>query len=151
MLNRILIVCALSALMLACGSREEAPPPQTAPPPQAVDHYSGHWRGLVQVTSTLPDAPSQMDVSATITANNPGQCGSFEYGAIACSGVWNCLSSFDSSVMEVQETVRYGGERCPNGSRAELRATNDPNVLEFHYSNAAIQAHGTVQREDVQY
>jgi len=136
--------------MVACGS-SEAPPPQVAPTPQAVDHYSGHWRGLARVTSAIPDAPQQMDVSATITANNPGQCGSFEYGAIGCSGTWNCVSSFDSATMQLQETVRFGGERCPNGATVSLQATQDGNQIVFTYQNAGISATGTLQRDDVQY
>ncbi len=149
MTKRLVLMCALGASLLgACGSRE-APPPVVAPPPQAVDHYSGHWRGLARVSSTLPGAPQQMDVSMTITANNPGQCGSFEYGAIGCSGVWNCLSSFDSPAMELQETVRFGGERCPQGAAVSLRATDNPNQLYFSYRNAAIAAEGTLQRGDM--
>ncbi|MCB9596750.1 MAG: hypothetical protein H6719_28770 [Sandaracinaceae bacterium] len=149
MLNRFVYACALGALLFACGSREEAPPPRVAPPPQVVDHYSGHWRGLARVQSTLPGAPQQMDVSMTITANNPGQCGSFEYGSIGCSGVWNCLSSFDSPQMDLQETVRFGGERCPQGAQVLLRATDNPRQIFFSYRNAAIAAEGTLERGDM--
>jgi len=149
MLNRLLLVCAIGSLMLACGS-DPAPAPVVAPPPQAaVDHYSGHWRGLARVSSTLPNAPQQMDISMTITANNPGQCGSFEYGAIGCSGVWNCASSFDSPTMTIQETVRVGQERCPPNAQVELRSTQDPSQIEFHYRNGGIQASGTLQRGDM--
>lgn len=144
-----LVLCAMGALLVACGG-SEPPPPVAAPPPQVVDNYSGHWRGLVQVTSTIPNAPQQMDVSATITANNPGQCGSFEYGAIACSGAWNCVSGFGDAVMQIQETIRFGQERCPNGAQVELRTTADSRQLEFHYTSSAIQAHGTLQRGDLQ-
>ncbi|MCA9610957.1 MAG: hypothetical protein KC619_35430 [Myxococcales bacterium] len=150
MTKRLVLVSALlgASLLTACGSREEAPPPVVAPPPQAVDHYSGHWRGLARVSSSLPGAPQQMDVSMTVTADNPGQCGSFEYGAIGCSGVWNCLSPFDAPTMDLQETVRFGGERCPQGAQVFLRATDNPNQLFFSYRNAAIAAEGTLERGD---
>lgn len=145
------LVCVLSCFVVAaaaCGG-SEAPPPEVAPAPVAVDHYTGHWRGLAAVTSSLPDAPSQMDVSVTIV--NEGQCGSFEYGAMACSGHWICNSSFDSPSMMITENVRYGGERCPNGAQIELRATNDPDTLEMIYRSAGISATGTLSRHDVQY
>ncbi len=148
MLNRLVLACAFGATLLACGSRE-APPPRVVVATQAVDHYSGHWRGLARVSSTLPGAPQQMDVSMTITQNNPGQCGSFEYGAIGCSGVWNCLSAFDSAQMDLQETVRFGGERCPQGATVMLRATDNPQQIFFSYRNAAIAAEGTLQRGDM--
>jgi len=113
----------------------------------ATDNFSGHWRGLADVTSALPNAPTQMDVSTTIV--NGTQCGSFEYGAIACSGVWTCNSSFNAPTMEISETVRYGDERCPTGARVELRQTNDPNQLQFIYQSAGISATGTLSRGDM--
>ncbi len=148
MFNRLLLVCSIGSLVLGCGS-DPAPAPVVAPTPQAADYYSGHWRGLARVTSSLPDAPQQMDISMTITRDNPGQCGSFEYGAIGCSGSWNCTSSFDSPSMIIQETVRFGGERCPPGAQVELRSTQDPNQIEFHYHNGGIQAMGTLSRGDM--
>lgn len=138
----------LSALLLAaaCGSsQEEAPPPQTAPPPQAVDHYSGHWRGVANITTDLPDAPPTMDIETTITPGG-GQCGSIEYGAIGCSGMWHCTSSYDAPVMVIQEQIRYGQERCPTNARVELRTTSNPDQLEFHYSSARIQGTATLER-----
>ena len=148
MTNRILLVCALGASLLACGSRQE-PPPRQVVVAQRADYYSGHWRGLARVSSSLPGAPQQMDVTLTITQDNPGQCGTFEYGAIGCSGVWQCMSAFDAPSMELQEQVRFGHERCPNGAQVSLRQTNDPTQLIFSYRNAAIAAEGTVSRTDV--
>ncbi|MEC7523575.1 MAG: hypothetical protein VYE22_27080 [Myxococcota bacterium] len=145
MSTRLSLFAAL--LLVACGSSEAAPPPQTAAPVQAApsDHYSGQWRGLADVTSTLPNAPEEMDIVATIV-NDSAQCGTFEYGAIGCSGTWTCTSGFGQTSMVVQESVRFGHERCPQGGRVELRATNDPDVLEFHYTNAGISAHGQLNR-----
>ena len=154
-MNRIhlaLLVPSVLFLIVACGG-SDPPPPQAAPvaaPPPAADYYTGHWRGLAQINSTLPNAPSQMDVSVTIV-NDAAQCGSFEYGALGCSGVWTCNSAYSDQVMELTETVRYGGERCPNGARVQLRATNDPDQIELFYENTGISAHGTLQRNDVQY
>ncbi len=148
MTKKIVLACALGASLLACGSREEAPPPVIVPA-RVVDHYSGHWRGLARISSTLPGAPQQMDVSMTITADNPGQCGSFEYGSIGCSGVWNCMSGFDSPTMDLQETIRFGGERCPSGAVVSLRATDNPDQIYFSYRNAAIAAEGTLNRGDM--
>lgn len=88
-----------------------------------------------------------MDVEATITSGG-GQCGTIEYGAIGCSGVWSCSSRYDEPAMIIQETIRFGGaERCPSNARVELRATNDPNTLEFHYSSPQIQGTGTLSRQ----
>ena len=141
-----LLALALAIPLAACGSRqEEAPPPATAPPPQAVDHYSGHWRGVANITSDIPDAPPTMDINTTITAGG-GQCGSIEYGAIGCSGMWICTSSFDAPVMVIDEQIRYGAERCSPNARVELRATDDPNVLEFHYSSPRVQGTATLER-----
>lgn len=145
------LVCLIPCFAIAaaaCGG-SEAPPPQTVAPVAAVDHYSGHWRGLAAITSSLPDAPTQMDVSVTIV--NDGQCGSFEYGALACSGGWTCNSRFDAPSMMITENVRYGAERCPNGAQVELRATNNPDQLEMIYRSAGISATGTLTRNDVQY
>ncbi|HHH30708.1 MAG TPA: hypothetical protein ENK57_20525 [Polyangiaceae bacterium] len=147
MAQRLLLIGALSSLMFACGS--DPAPVVTVAPQQVNDYYSGHWRGQARVTSSLPDAPTQMDISATITANDPGHCGAFEYGAIGCSGMWSCSSNFGADTMVLQETVRIGMERCPNGAQVELRATQNPNQLEFHYRNAGIQATGTLERGDI--
>ncbi len=140
----LILPCAL-VLLAACGS-SEAPPPQTPPPaPVAVDHYSGAWRGVANITTDLPDGPPTMDINTTITSDG-GICGSIEYGAIGCSGVWRCTSSYDSNVMIIEEEIRYGQERCPSAARIELRTTNDPDVLEFHYSSPRIQGTATLQR-----
>ena len=148
MSTRLSLFAAL--LLVACGSSEAAPPPQTAAPVQAApsDHYSGHWRGLAEVTSAMPNAPTEMDIDATIV-DGGGQCGTFEYGAIGCSGTWTCTSGFGQPSLIGQESVRFGHERCPQGGRVELRATNDPNVLEFHYTNAGITAHGRLNRSQM--
>ncbi|MGE0785456.1 MAG: hypothetical protein AB7S26_07200 [Sandaracinaceae bacterium] len=136
----------LGALVsVACGSRQE--PVQEAPPPQpvAVDHYTGHWRGVANISTDLPNAPPTMDIETTITAGG-GVCGSIEYGAIGCSGVWSCTSSYDAGVMIIEETIRYGQERCPTNARVELRQTADPDRLEFHYNGVRIQGSAVLER-----
>ena len=146
-MNRISIICLVSCFAIAAAACGSAPPPQAVyVAPAAVDNFSGHWRGLADLTSVIPNSPTQMDVSTTIV--NDGQCGSFEYGAIACSGSWSCGSTFDSQVMVITETIRYGNERCPNGARVELRTTNDPNQLQFIYQSAGVSATGTLNRGD---
>jgi len=141
------LVAGAASLASACGgSSEEAPPPQTAPPPAAVDHFSGHWRGVATITTDLPEAPPTMDISTTITPGG-GQCASIEYGAIGCSGMWSCTSSFDSNVMIIDEQIRDGQERCPSHARVELRATDDPDRLEFRYQSPRIQGTATLERD----
>ncbi|HJL19917.1 MAG TPA: hypothetical protein RMH99_29910 [Sandaracinaceae bacterium LLY-WYZ-13_1] len=136
----------LALVLAACGgSSEEAPPPATPAPQPAADHYTGHWRGLADITSTVPDAPSEMGVEATIVQGG-GQCGTFEYGSIACSGVWMCTSSYDAPTMRIEERVRYGNERCPDGARVELSPTDEPDQLLFRYTGPQIQATGTLER-----
>ena len=150
-MNRIPLVCLIPLFVLAAAACGSSPAPAPAPvaAQAAADYYTGHWRGLADLTSPIPDAPSQMDISVTIV--NDGQCGSFEYGALACSGVWTCNSRFDASAMSITETVRYGAERCATGARVELRATDDPNQLQIIYQGAGVTATGTLQRNDVQY
>ena len=142
----LLAVVAFGAV--ACGSASEpAPPPATpAPQPAAQDHYSGHWRGVARITTSMPDAPSEMGIEATI-AGGGGRCATIEYGAIGCSGVWTCTSAYDAPVMVIQETIRFGQEeRCPTNARVELRRTEDPDVLQFRYSSPVIQGEGTLSR-----
>lgn len=151
LMRRISIAVPLlaTALLAACGGRtEEAPPPQVAPV-VAADHYSGHWRGLARISSTIPNAPENMDISATMT-QDARECGTIEYGAIGCNGVWLCSNGFDSPSMTIEEQIRFGqGERCPGSARVELRTTNDPNRLEFHYSAPGIEASGTLSRDEL--
>lgn len=148
MTNRLATALTLSTLLAACGgAREEAPPPQ-APPPMAYD-WTGHWEGAADLTTAIENAPEEMDIVAVVV-DDSAQCGTIEYGSIGCSGTWTCTGSPDDQTMIVQENIRFGQERCPTGARVELRRTADPNVLEFHYSSAAIQAHGQINRRQIQ-
>lgn len=150
--HRLATACLLSSLALAaCGGASEPAPAPAAPAAQpSADHYSGHWRGVADITTSIPDAPSEMDIEATITPDGGAQCGTIEYGSIGCSGVWSCTGGYDQPVMVIQETIRFGGqERCPANARVELRRTDDPNVLEFHYSSPRIQGTGTISRQQL--
>lgn len=149
MMQRLLLAATIGLFALACGGPAPAPAPAPMAAP-AADHYTGHWRGLARISSDIPDAPQNMDITATITRGGVGgECGTIEYGSIGCSGVWRCVNSYDSPTMEIEETIRFGGgERCPPNSRIQLRATDDPNTLEFTYSGLRIQASGTLSRGD---
>lgn len=140
----------LGAPVLAACSGTATVSVRATPPPQVVvgDNFSGHWRGMANITTSIPDAPTQMGISTTITGE-AGQCASIEYGAMGCSGFWSCTSDYSADTMVIQESIRFGHERCPDGARIELRRTNDPNVLEFHYTSPAIQGHGEISRVNI--
>ena len=144
------ILAASTTLALACGSRP--PPPAPAPTPVVVqDHYSGHWEGAAQIASSIAGAPQQMDIVAVLVEGGGGQCGTIEYSHAGCSGIWSCVGTdYSGEVLQIQETIRFGGERCPTGANIELRRTADPNILEFRYSHAAIQAAGQINRRRIQ-
>ena len=144
------LVSVCLALVAACGS-SPAPAPAPAPQPVAVaDNFNGHWEGAARLATPVPDAPEQMDIVAVIADEHGGaQCGTIEYSHAGCSGMWAC-SRNDGTRLYIQETIRFGEERCPSGAQIELTTTNDPNVLEFRYSHPAIQAAGQLNRRAIQ-
>ena len=154
MTNRILLACILGTAAfgaLACGSS----PPPPAPAPVAVvvaqDHFSGHWEGAAEVASPIPGAPQTMDIVAVLIEGGGARCGTIEYSHAGCSGIWSCVGTdYNSNSLIINENIRFGGERCPDGATVELRRTNDPNVLEFHYSHPGVQAVGQINRRRIQ-
>ncbi|MFK7986356.1 MAG: hypothetical protein AB8I08_10020 [Sandaracinaceae bacterium] len=154
MMNRILLACLFGTLGLATACGSSPPPPQPAPQPIAVvaNHYSGHWEGAARVSAAIAGAPENMDIVAVLVDGGGASCGTIEYSHAGCSGIWSCASSdYNADVLSINETIRFGGERCPTGANVELRRTNDPNVLEFRYSHAAgIQAVGQINRRRIQ-
>lgn len=154
MKNRILLSCLLGTLGLAASACGSSPPPAQAPPPPVVvaDHYSGHWEGAARVSAAIAGAPENMDIVAVLVEGGGAQCGTIEYSHAGCSGVWSCNgTNYGGDTLQISETIRFGGERCPTGANVELRRTTDPNVLEFRYSHAGgIQAVGQINRRRIQ-
>lgn len=144
------LVAALTLVAAACGGRQEVAVVAPVAAPAQVERFNGHWEGAAQITSAIPNAPAEMDIVAVIGNQRSVECGTIEYSSIGCSGVWDCTTSPDGLVLTVRESIRFGAERCPPGANVELRATNDPNMMEFRYSSPAIQGQGTIHRRAVQ-
>lgn len=143
-----LLVALLSLTAAACGGRvEEAPPPQPVVVAPA-NNFEGHWEGVARIATPIPNAPQEMDIVAVISDEHVVQCGTIEYSSAACSGAWSCGAN-DGNSLSIQETIRYGMERCPSGANIQLNTTNDPDVLDFTYSSPQIQARGTIHRRAV--